>query len=94
MRGIYPDYVGPTIEYRTGSLLPHWIGAIIDAIPPIPWLGGALVLPPTYGIAMVASTIGHVVGRLYASMRPVQSKVDTITRSNPGVEVKDQEPGI
>jgi hypothetical protein len=26
MNGIYPDYVGPTIEYRFRSLYPDWVG--------------------------------------------------------------------
>lgn len=94
MRGIYPDWIGPTAADRHLALYPHWLGgATIDAIPPLPWLGGALVLPPTYGIAMVASTLGSIVGNVYASMISVIKNVDTTTQGEPGVEVKDQEPG-
>lgn len=70
-----------------------YLGGIFDSIPPLPWLGGALVLPPTYGIAMVASTLGSIVGSVYASMISVVKNVDTTTQGEPGVEVKDQEPG-
>ena len=94
MNSIYPRWTGRTLEERLQSRFPRWtflFGGIV--IPPLPWLGGALVLPPTYGIAMVASTLGSIVGSVYASMISVVKNVDTTTQGEPGVEVKDQEPG-
>lgn len=94
MRGIYPDYIGPTAEYRTASLYPSWIGAIIDQIPPLPWLGGVEVLSPTLGVAKVVSTLGMIVGGLKVSTTAILSRFDVVTTGEPGVEVKDEEPGI
>ena len=60
---------------------------------PLPWLGGAEVLLPTQGIAMVANTIGLISRALKAAASPLRSNRDGITRGEPGVIVKDEETG-
>lgn len=96
MNGMFPDWIGPSSEYRTNSLLPDWInfGGTVPDFPTTPWLGGALVLPPTYGLAMVAATFGRLVSNILPSSLSVHSKVDVYTKGDPGAEVTDEDAGL
>ena len=93
--GIYPDYVGPTKEYRYNSLYPDWVRAVAGiVIPPVEWLGGVLVLSQPYGVGMVASRISAIAQSAMSAVISVLSNRDTITTGEPGVEVEDEEPRI
>jgi hypothetical protein len=95
MSRIYPDWVGPTTEYRQASRFPHWIqvlGGIV--IPPVEWLGGVLVLSQPYGVGMVASTISTITQSVVSAVISVLKNRGTIATGEPGVEVEDEEPRI
>jgi hypothetical protein len=93
--GIYPNYVGPTVEYRYNSLYPSWVRAVAGIVlPPLEWLGGVLVLSQPYGIGMVASRISAIAQSAISAVTTVFSNRDTITTGEPGVEVEDEEPRI
>jgi len=42
MNGIFPDYVGPTVEARHGALFPDWIGTgEFEVVVEVPGGGGS-----------------------------------------------------
>jgi hypothetical protein len=57
MSRIYPDWIGPTTEYRTASRFPHWIQVIggVLPLPPEAFYGGVEVLAQTYGAVRLES---------------------------------------
>jgi hypothetical protein len=70
-----------------------YLGGLIPDFPTVPWLGGAVVLPVTYGIAMVASRVGLALREFAGYADYVHDTYDMIKRGEPGVEVKDKETG-
>lgn len=96
MNGIYPDYVGPTVEHRRVALFPDWVGilgGIIDPGSEVAFGGGVRVLPIQHGIAMVASTLSAVTSSLRHASITRDSTGDVWPKGGTGVEVTDEEPG-
>ena len=96
MNGIYPDYVGPTVEHRRVALFPDWVGilgGIIDPGSDVAFGGGVVLLPLQRGIAMVARTMGVVTHTLQKASITRDPTEDVMSKGGTGVEVTDEEPG-
>jgi hypothetical protein len=63
MRGIYPDYTGPTAEYRHATRFPNWVHLIggVLPVPPEAFYGGVIVLTQTYAAVRLSITAGVAV---------------------------------
>lgn len=72
MNGIYPDYVGPTIEYRYVSRFPDWVGFLTTVIiPPVATIaGGVIVIPNPYSVEAIT--------RVAAQVLPIQGGVGMV----------------
>ena len=83
MNGIYPDYVGPTTQYRLNSLFPDWVRGIIDVLPTLPegWLGGVIVLDNPYSVREVPSPVSAIVGAAINGVRTLMLDPYAVTRT-------------
>lgn len=96
MSRVYPDWVGPTTEYRQASRFPRWIHVIGGVLPSIPegWLGGVEVLPNTYAAAIVESTFGGLVKTITASVQGLGRYLGVVAKGQPNVEIDDEDAGL
>lgn len=97
MSRIYPDWVGPTTEYRTASRFPHWIPLIGDLpIPEIPegFLGGVVVLNSPYAVRRVAGLVAASWRRATQAAITIIPGLDAMITEEPGVEVQDEDLGV
>lgn len=94
MRGIYPDYIGPTVEYRHASRLPRWIGVLGGVlVPPEGWLGGVEVLSNAPGVAIVAKAAATVVMATKTAVTQITKSLGYMMGPEVGADVTDEEPG-
>ena len=104
MNGIYPDYVGPTIEYRKVSLFPDWVGVLGGLlVPPAGWLGGVIVLPNPYATAIVGAALAGIAqlaktaATIWPSSQGVIARLSTLggvdTSSVPAADPVNSERG-
>lgn len=79
MSRIYPDWVGPTTEYRTASRFPHWINLIGDVLPSLPegFNGGVIVIANAYDVmqSSVAAGVEMTAGMIKAEVLSNQYSV-------------------
>lgn len=93
--GIYPQYVGPTIEYRYNSLYPSWVRSVIGAvIPPSEFLGGIEVLANPYAVIAAVSNLTVAAQRATTAVRGLIMKADVIETEKVDVEVVDEDLGL
>ena len=97
MSMIYPDWVGPTTEYRTASRFPHWIPVISGfSLPEMPegFLGGVLVLLSPFGTEIRGGLAQAMWRRATQAAITIIPGLGAMMTEEPGVEVKDEDTGV
>jgi len=97
MSRIYPDWVGPTTEYRQASRFPHWI-PVIGGLPvpemPEGFLGGVEVLNSPYGVLRVGGLVAGAWRRATQAVITLTPGLDAMITEEPGAEVRDEDVGV